>query len=158
MSQAALAEPINQELSDLIDSKFREVREGTIVKGTILEIRPQVVLVDIGYKSEGAIPNNEFEDDEIDTFLGMNDQIVILSAATALDAIAANQVMVLKVITIMDLRTDGAAVAQELRQQASGLRKTYTDLETDGVIDWAEFADTDFARRERVIKQSLRGG
>ena len=53
----AVAEPeINQELSDLIDSKFTEVKEGTIVKGTILEIRPQVVVVDIGYKSEGQIP------------------------------------------------------------------------------------------------------
>jgi small subunit ribosomal protein S1 len=56
----------NQELSDLIDAKFREFREGTIVKGTIIEIRPQVVLVDIGYKSEGAIPSNEFEDEEIE--------------------------------------------------------------------------------------------
>ena len=45
---SALAAPTNQELSELIDSKFREFREGTIVKGTILEIRPQVVLVDIG--------------------------------------------------------------------------------------------------------------
>ena len=43
MSQAVLAEPksANQELSDLIDAKFREFREGTIVKGTILEIRPK---------------------------------------------------------------------------------------------------------------------
>src|SRR5256885_14733264 len=33
-----------------------------IVKGTIIEIRPKEVLVDIGYKSEGVIPTNEFED------------------------------------------------------------------------------------------------
>ena len=57
MSNIAPTEPVNQELNDLIDAKFREFREGTIVKGTILEIRPQVVLVDIGYKSEGAIPS-----------------------------------------------------------------------------------------------------
>ena len=65
MSTAVL-QNTNQELSDLIDAKFREFREGTIVKGTIIEIRPQVVLVDIGYKSEGAIPSNEFEDEEIE--------------------------------------------------------------------------------------------
>ena len=65
MSTSVL-ESNNQELSDLIDAKFREFREGTIVKGTIIEIRPQVVLVDIGYKSEGAIPSNEFEDEEIE--------------------------------------------------------------------------------------------
>lgn len=57
---------INAELSQLIDSKFREFKEGSIVNGTIIDIRPQVVLVDIGYKSEGAIPASEFEDDEIE--------------------------------------------------------------------------------------------
>jgi small subunit ribosomal protein S1 len=35
---------------------------GEIVKGTIIEVRPKEVLVDIGYKSEGTIPANEFID------------------------------------------------------------------------------------------------
>lgn len=52
-------------LADLIAGSFRELSEGSIVKGKILEIKPQVVLVDIGYKSEGAIPSNEFEDEDI---------------------------------------------------------------------------------------------
>lgn len=74
MSTNVLESPTNQELADLIDSKFREFREGTIVKGTIIEIRPQVVLVDIGYKSEGAIPSNEFEDEEIE----VGDEVEVL--------------------------------------------------------------------------------
>jgi small subunit ribosomal protein S1 len=35
---------------------------GEIVKGTIIEVRPKEVLVDIGYKSEGVITGNEFDD------------------------------------------------------------------------------------------------
>ena len=35
---------------------------GNIVKGTIIEVRPKEVLVDIGYKSEGVISGAEFED------------------------------------------------------------------------------------------------
>src|SRR5947208_2952661 len=35
---------------------------GKIVKGTIIEVRPKEVLVDIGYKSEGSVPASEFED------------------------------------------------------------------------------------------------
>ena len=62
------------ELAELIDSKFRELREGSIVTGTIQEIRPLVVLVDIGYKSEGAISISEFEDEEIE----VGDQIEVL--------------------------------------------------------------------------------
>jgi len=58
--------PATAELDALIDSKFRTFEEGTVVNGTIIAIKPQVVLVDIGYKSEGAIPAAEFEDDEIE--------------------------------------------------------------------------------------------
>src|SRR6266576_1992735 len=49
---------------------------GNIVKGVIIEVRPKEVLVDIGYKSEGVVPANEFEDiktvkvgDEIDVLI-----------------------------------------------------------------------------------------
>src|SRR5664280_1697709 len=49
---------------------------GEIVKGKIIEVRPKEVLVDIGYKSEGIIPANEFQDfkamkvgDEIDVLI-----------------------------------------------------------------------------------------
>jgi small subunit ribosomal protein S1 len=36
--------------------------QGEIVKGTVIEVRPKEILVDIGYKSEGVIPTNEFID------------------------------------------------------------------------------------------------
>src|SRR5882762_2623856 len=49
---------------------------GEIVKGTVIEVRPKEVLVDIGYKSEGVISANEFIDikavkigDEIDVLI-----------------------------------------------------------------------------------------
>ncbi|MDO4409739.1 MAG: 30S ribosomal protein S1 [Akkermansia sp.] len=64
----------SNELLELIDNQFRELREGSIVNGTIQEIRPQVVLVDIGYKSEGVISISEFEDEEIE----VGDQIEVL--------------------------------------------------------------------------------
>jgi small subunit ribosomal protein S1 len=50
--------------------------QGEIVKGKIIELRKNEVLVDIGYKSEGVIPGNEFIDlkavkvgDEIDVLI-----------------------------------------------------------------------------------------
>ena len=65
-NEAVAGATINAELNALIDSKFREFKEGSIVNGTILDIRPQVVIIDVGYKSEGVIPSSEFEDDEIE--------------------------------------------------------------------------------------------
>jgi small subunit ribosomal protein S1 len=38
---------------------------GEIVTGHVIEVRPKEVMVDIGYKSEGVIPANEFEDIKI---------------------------------------------------------------------------------------------
>ncbi len=61
-------------LSDMISKSFQTYREGSIVNGTVLEIKPQVVLVDIGYKSEGAIPITEFEDEEFE----VGDEIEVL--------------------------------------------------------------------------------
>ena len=40
------------------------VAQGEIVKGTVIEVRSKEVLVDIGYKSEGIVPLNEFQDPE----------------------------------------------------------------------------------------------
>ena len=74
MSETAVAEPENAELLALIDEHFREFKEGSIVNGTILDIRPQVVVVDIGYKSEGAIPVSEFEDEDIE----VGDEVEVL--------------------------------------------------------------------------------
>src|SRR5438477_6864727 len=66
---------------------------GEIVKGTIIGVRPKEVLVDIGYKSEGVIPANEFEDikavkvgDEIDVLIEKledKDGMVVLSKEKA---------------------------------------------------------------------------
>jgi len=50
----------SQEMRDIYEESLRDVVEGDILKGTILEVRDDVVLVDIGYKSEGLIPLREF--------------------------------------------------------------------------------------------------
>jgi small subunit ribosomal protein S1 len=77
----------------LARQSMREFKEGSIVKGSVLEIRPREVLVDIGYKSEGVIPRAEFEDvedlqvgDEVEVLLMRleNDQgMVVLSKEKA---------------------------------------------------------------------------
>jgi len=48
------------ELASLYQASLEDFREGEVVKGRIVEIASDRVLVDIGYKSEGAIDLNEF--------------------------------------------------------------------------------------------------
>ena len=66
---------------------------GEIVKGTVIEVRPKEVLVDIGYKSEGSVPASEFEDiktvkigDDVDVLIEKledKDGMVVLSKEKA---------------------------------------------------------------------------
>ena len=66
---------------------------GEIVKGTVIEVRPKEVMVDIGYKSEGVISGGEFDDiktvqvgDQVDVLmerLEAKDGVVALSKEKA---------------------------------------------------------------------------
>ena len=51
-------------MEEALKSGSKVVAQGEIVKGTIIEVRNKEVLVDIGYKSEGVIPLNEFLEPE----------------------------------------------------------------------------------------------
>ena len=63
-----------------------------------------------------------FTDAEIQIFLKTKGGNVLRAAAVALDVMASNQAIVLKVTRALDLSTDGAAVARALRESAKQLR------------------------------------
>jgi small subunit ribosomal protein S1 len=81
------------DFQQLIAASVKNYREGSIVKGHILEKRPKEFLIDIGYKSEGVVSAYEFDDpdeiqvgDEVEVLLERleNDQgMVILSKQKA---------------------------------------------------------------------------
>jgi small subunit ribosomal protein S1 len=54
-------------MQELLGKSMRSFAEGSIVRGRILQKRPNEVLVDIGYKSEGVISISEFDEtDELE--------------------------------------------------------------------------------------------
>jgi small subunit ribosomal protein S1 len=63
-------------LTQMYDKTLHEIKQGDIVKGKILDVTDSDVLVDIGFKSEGIIPGEEFDDlskvqvgEELEVFL-----------------------------------------------------------------------------------------
>ena len=46
----------------LQESKIELLKEGSVISGTIMEIRPTEVVIDFGGKAEGTIPAHEFLD------------------------------------------------------------------------------------------------
>jgi len=115
-------------------------------------------------KTRMLIPDRDlssavFQDVEIQAFLDLNDQTVRRAAAEALETIASDQAMTLKVIRLLDLSTDGRAVSQALLERAARLREAADQAEEGeegGLFDYAEMVTGAFTERERILKQALR--
>ena len=54
-----------EEMSRLYDESFKSVEEGSVVRGRVIQIRQDGVVVDVGYKSEGIIPIEEISREEL---------------------------------------------------------------------------------------------
>ena len=94
-----------------------------------------------------------FTDEELTEFLSLEGD-VRSAAACALEVIAADQVLILKVMSLLDVSTSGDRVAAALLSRAKLLREQ-ADADAIG-FDWAEMVTTDFAARERLYNQALR--
>jgi len=57
------AAPEGNNFLELYEESLRTIQEGEVVRGEIVQIDKEYVLVDIGYKSEGQIPIHEFQDE-----------------------------------------------------------------------------------------------
>ncbi len=70
-------EPIDrQTLAALYDETFKNIEEGTITEGRVVDIQRDRVVVDIGYKSEGMIPADQFSTEELEG-LSVNDPVQV---------------------------------------------------------------------------------
>lgn len=103
-----------------------------------------------------------FEDDEITAFLGMEGGTVKRAAALALETIASNETMVLKVIRLLDLSTDGAKTSDALLKRAALLRAQAAAESEDNIdgsnIDIAEMVIDGWQAADFAINSALRGG
>lgn len=83
----------SSEMEKMYNETMHSFAEGSIIKGSVLEVRNNEVLIDIGYKSEGVIPGSEFDDlsqlkpgDTFDVLLAAiedDDGMVVLSKEKA---------------------------------------------------------------------------
>ena len=102
-----------------------------------------------------------FTDAEITALLELEGDDVRCATALALETIASDQALILKVIKSLDLQTDGAKVSDALLKRAELLRTQAADAEAaeeGGAFDIAEWTPTAFAYRERLTKEAQRYG
>ena len=65
------------EFEELFQESLRQPQVGEIVKGVVVQIDPDYVLVNIGYKSEGCIPLAEFLDEQGQLTVKVGDDVKV---------------------------------------------------------------------------------
>jgi len=69
---------MEQSFESLFESSMQELHVGDVVRGTIVQVNDDNVVVDVGYKSEGVIPLVEFKDEEGKIDVNVGDEIDVL--------------------------------------------------------------------------------
>jgi small subunit ribosomal protein S1 len=64
------------------EDTLKNLQEGQIIRGRVIQVTPSEVIVDIGYKSEGVISIAEFTDYEGHVTVAVNDRIDVLLEST----------------------------------------------------------------------------
>jgi small subunit ribosomal protein S1 len=70
--------PEGDDFQQLYEESLKSIQEGEVTRGEIVHIDKEFVLVDIGYKSEGQISINEFQDAKGDVSAKVGDQVEVL--------------------------------------------------------------------------------
>jgi small subunit ribosomal protein S1 len=71
-----------QKLLDLYDESMRNLTEGEIVPGRVIGVTSNSVIVDVGYKSEGLIPIEEFTDRDGHLTVAVGEEVDVLLEKT----------------------------------------------------------------------------
>jgi small subunit ribosomal protein S1 len=71
-----------ERLLDMYDVSFKNFAEGEVVKGVVLQVSESEVIVDVGYKSEGIIPIEEFRDENGQLAVKRGDLVDVLLEKT----------------------------------------------------------------------------
>lgn len=73
---------VDQEFERLLEEGFDAAKPGELVKGSIIEVGKDYIVVDIGFKSEGHIPAAQFENEDglIEVEVGDTVEVLMLSS------------------------------------------------------------------------------
>jgi small subunit ribosomal protein S1 len=74
----ASAKASSETFAELFEATSEALKEGEVVKGTVLYVDEDNVQIDIGFKSEGLVPTWEFMDDEGRVLVTVGDTVDVL--------------------------------------------------------------------------------
>ena len=67
-----------EDFAELVESSFHDIQEGEVVTGTVVQVNPEHVMIDVGSKSEGQVPVEEFHDENGNLTVSVGDKVQVL--------------------------------------------------------------------------------
>ena len=55
-----------QSFEQMLNESFKTIRNGEVVEGTVLDVKPDVAYLNIGYKSDGILSKEEYSNENVD--------------------------------------------------------------------------------------------
>jgi small subunit ribosomal protein S1 len=78
MTEVTSGSGAGESFADLFEQSVKNVKEGEVVRGTVLSVDEDHVQIDIGFKSEGLVPTWEFMDEDGTLLVGPGDSVDVL--------------------------------------------------------------------------------
>ncbi|MEE8826108.1 MAG: 30S ribosomal protein S1 [Eubacteriales bacterium] len=68
-----------QSFEQMLNESFKTIRNGEVVEGTVLDVKPDVAYLNIGYKSDGILTKDEYSNENVDltTKLAAGDKLEV---------------------------------------------------------------------------------
>ncbi|HOP35888.1 MAG TPA: S1 RNA-binding domain-containing protein, partial [Syntrophales bacterium] len=84
---------------DLFEQSVQQVPYGEVLTGRVVQVNPDYVMVDVGYKTEGQVRTSEFTDRDGNIGIAVGDDIEILVERRAEDSLilSRNKALALRV-------------------------------------------------------------
>ena len=62
----------------MLEESFKTIRNGEVVDGTVIDVKPDEIILNIGYKADGIITRNEYTNEanvDLTTVVSVGDQM-----------------------------------------------------------------------------------
>lgn len=69
-----------QTFEQMLEESFRTIRNGEVVDGTVIDVKPDEIVLNIGYKSDGIITRNEYTNEsnaDLTTMVSVGDTMTV---------------------------------------------------------------------------------
>ena len=64
----------------MLEDSFKTIRNGEVVDGTVIDVKPEEIVLNIGYKADGILARNEYTNDanvDLTTAVSVGDKLTV---------------------------------------------------------------------------------